>query len=85
MKKLIMSLILSAALFAGASAQTTQDKTPVQTTHKVKTTGTKTAGTKMDTKVKSKPTTTVPQKVNNIVRPKHKKYSGHKTKEKTGK
>ena len=90
MKKLIMSMILSSALFVGASAQTTQDKTPVQTTHKVKTTGTKTAGaktagTKMDTKVKSKPTSTVPQKVNNIVRPKHKKYSGHKTKEKTSK
>jgi hypothetical protein len=80
MKKLIMSMILSSALFVGASAQTTQDKTPAQTTHKAKA-----SGTKMETKVKSKPTSTVPQKVNNIVRPKHKKYSGHKTKTKTGK
>ena len=35
-----------------------------------------------DTKVKSKPTSTVPQKVHNTFS-KHKHYSGHKTKAKT--
>ena len=38
---------------------------------------------KKETKTKSEKTTTVPQKVHNVIHPKHKKYSGHKTKHKT--
>jgi len=32
---------------------------------------------------KSKHTSTVPQKMHNAIHPRHKKYSGHKTKHKT--
>jgi hypothetical protein len=41
------------------------------------------AQTKKDSKTKSEKTTTVPQKVHNVIHPKHKRYSGHKSKHKT--
>ncbi len=70
-----MSLFLVGGLVFAAAAQTEPKTThtTMQTTPK------------KETKMKSKPTTTVPQKVNNVVRPKHKKYKGHKTKSKTSK
>jgi hypothetical protein len=43
------------------------------------TAGTLSVSAQQDTKVKSKPTSTVPQKVHNTVS-KHKKHNGHKTK-----
>jgi hypothetical protein len=47
------------------------------------TAGTLTASAQQDTKVKSKPTSSVPQKVHNAVS-KHKKHNGHKAKVKHG-
>jgi hypothetical protein len=79
MKKIIMSLFLVAAVSLAASAQTKDPVKPAPATHKTTSVKTKTPETKM----KSKNTTTVPQKVNNAVRPKHKKYKGHKTKTKS--
>ena len=75
MKKIILSVFMAGAISLMASAQTKPVAKPVHAVHQTQT-------DPKNTKVKSKPTTTVPQKVNNIVRPKHKKYSGHKTKTK---
>jgi hypothetical protein len=38
---------------------------------------------KKESKAKSEKTSTIPQKVHNVIHPKHKKYSGHKTKHKS--
>jgi hypothetical protein len=72
MKKLLLTSAFIIGLAAISSAQTTQTTQPTQ---------------KQETKkeTKTKPTSTVPQKAHNMIRPKHKKYSGHKTKTKTKK
>jgi hypothetical protein len=41
------------------------------------------AQTRKESKTKADRTTTVPQKVHNVIHPKHKRYSGRKTKHKT--
>ena len=41
------------------------------------------AQVKKESKTKSEKTSTVPQKVHNIIHPKHKRYSGHKAKHKS--
>ena len=38
---------------------------------------------KKESKTKTEKTSTIPQKVHNVIHPKHKKYSGHKTKHKS--
>ena len=80
MKKVIFSLLLLGTLGLGASAQSiAKTKTsPAQSMQKTKTTS-------MDAtnKDKVKSTSSVPQKVNNAVRPKHKKHHGIKAKHKT--
>lgn len=78
MKKIIMSLFLVGTMSLMAAAQTTPNTRPVHAVHQTQTVP------KTETKVKSKPTSTIPQKVNNVVRPKHKKYKGRKTKTKMG-
>jgi hypothetical protein len=40
------------------------------------------AQSKRESKTKSERTTTIPQKMHNIIHPKHKRYSGHKSKHK---
>jgi hypothetical protein len=76
MKKSFLSILLLLTLSIAASSQTTKGKA-VHTNDKSKTESTRGGRT---TEVKSKKTTTIPQKINNAVRPKHKKYHGYKTK-----
>lgn len=72
MKKLLLTSAFIIGIAYMGSAQTTP---PTQPTQKHE--------TKKETK--TKPTSTVPQKAHNMIRPRHKKYSGHKTKTKTQK
>jgi PBP1b-binding outer membrane lipoprotein LpoB len=41
------------------------------------------AQAKKESKTKSEKTSTIPQKMHNVIHPKHKKYSGHKSKHKS--
>jgi hypothetical protein len=78
MKKVIFSCFLLTAISFMAAAQTVQKTKTVTPTSSSTTVTTQ-------TKDKVKPTSTIPQKINNALRPKHKKYSGHKRKHKTTK
>ncbi|GAA4736981.1 hypothetical protein [Flavisolibacter ginsenosidimutans] len=74
MKKILLSLLFFSALGFAASAQT-----------EVKATGKKVKVENKHHKKKLKRTSTPTQKVHNLVRPKHKKYSGVKVKSETKK
>ncbi|MEO6071499.1 MAG: hypothetical protein ABIN57_04190 [Chitinophagaceae bacterium] len=80
MKKVILSLMLVASLGIAASAQTTV-KTKTNPAHSMQKSKMQTEGTESKDKVKS--TSTVPQKMHNAVRPKHKKHHARKTKHKS--
>ena len=67
MKKFLMLLGVIVFISTASDAQTTPAKVKVETAH---------------TEVKAKPTSTVSQKVHNVIHPKHKKYSGYKVKRK---
>ncbi|HEV7622149.1 MAG TPA: hypothetical protein VGO09_10460 [Flavisolibacter sp.] len=69
MKRLIIATVFLFALALTSSAQT-EVKRKKQHGHK-------------ESKAKTERTTTVPQKVHNIIHPKHKRYSGVKRKHKT--
>ena len=81
MKKIMLTAFLAGMVSLFSAAQTKEPAKPVHAVHKVEPSKTKTVTP--TTKVKTKPETTVPQKVNNTVRPKHKKSKGTKTKTKT--
>ncbi len=69
MKRLIISLLVILALTISASAQKETKRKKIHGHH--------------ESKSKTERTSTVPQKVHNIIHPKHKKYSGVKKKHKT--
>ncbi len=67
MKKILLLVSIGVFISVASNAQTTPPKVKVETAN---------------TEVKAKPTSTIPQKINNVIRPKHKKYSGYKVKRK---
>jgi hypothetical protein len=80
MKKVLFSMMFLCTICIAASAQTTS-KTKTSTNQTAQ--KSKTEGNNMESKDKVKATSTAPQKMNNAVRPKHKKHHGTKTKTKT--